>query len=303
MNGYKYLIVSGDSFTIGHHLHEAGSWATYLGEKFGLQVINVARGGAGNEYISNTLLMFLLNNPNIWNESIVMAAWSEVGRQLTYYKDFFGSDASRLSKFLSGHAHMETIHPGDFFRVSNNGESSLQHWAYDNRDVLFPILGNIEWCVYQTYKHILSIKNFTNANNIKFFHFDMIHPNKCVFPTDTEHKTILVPTIDPNIFDEIIQHPPVLNRVTAAFIGHDHPIPHTTDWKEFWTTITPKTTEYIFNNLEYIDDIFGFKTPCHWVGDALDGHDLYQKGNDGHLNVLGSQKLAESLEKSIHERL
>ena len=47
----KYLITSGCSFTEGHKVGPNASWAKYLAENNNLELINIAKGGVGNDLL------------------------------------------------------------------------------------------------------------------------------------------------------------------------------------------------------------------------------------------------------------
>ena len=67
----KYLIVSGDSCTEPYFysaVHpdldfDYPKWPDFVGEHLGMQVINLGRGGSGNEFIYSSLQDILLEIP------------------------------------------------------------------------------------------------------------------------------------------------------------------------------------------------------------------------------------------------
>jgi hypothetical protein len=63
----KYLITNGCSFTEGHLLGNDGSWAKFLGEKLDLELINLGKGGSGNDSISWRTMEFCEMNKDIAN--------------------------------------------------------------------------------------------------------------------------------------------------------------------------------------------------------------------------------------------
>jgi hypothetical protein len=85
----KYLIVSGDSFTDENftsvpHPEMDCSWAKWpelLGEKLGMEVINLAICGKGNEFIYSTLHDEILKTPDKSEIGLVIAAWSQCNRR------------------------------------------------------------------------------------------------------------------------------------------------------------------------------------------------------------------------------
>ena len=84
----KKLIVSGDSFTDPRFRSTAypdmdtswPKWPELLGKKLNMQVINLGRGGSGNEYIHSTLQDAIMNTPKD-EIGMVIAGWSQAQRR------------------------------------------------------------------------------------------------------------------------------------------------------------------------------------------------------------------------------
>jgi|TARA_B100001013_G_C24607935_1_gene441865 hypothetical protein len=84
----KRMIVSGDSCTEAEfwsNCHPTWDfnypkWPEYVAEHFGLKLINLARGGQGNQYIYHTLLEEVTNTPKE-DIGLVMAGWSQCHRK------------------------------------------------------------------------------------------------------------------------------------------------------------------------------------------------------------------------------
>lgn len=73
----KNLIVSGCSFTDSGAY--GSSWAEYTANHLGLNCINLAKSGAGNDYIANSIIDTVYSyNPE---ETIVIVMWSGPGRK------------------------------------------------------------------------------------------------------------------------------------------------------------------------------------------------------------------------------
>jgi hypothetical protein len=85
----KYLIVSGDSFTDPNFRSSAipsldtswPKWPEMLAEKLGMECINLAKCGKGNEFIYSTLQDQIISMPNKDEIGLVIAAWSQCQRR------------------------------------------------------------------------------------------------------------------------------------------------------------------------------------------------------------------------------
>ena len=84
----KKLIVSGDSYTDPRFRSTAypdmdtswPKWPELLGKKLNMRVINLGRGGSGNEYIYSTLQDAIMNTPKD-EIGMVIAGWSQAQRK------------------------------------------------------------------------------------------------------------------------------------------------------------------------------------------------------------------------------
>tara|TARA_B100000424_G_scaffold60061_1_gene43505 strand:+ start:349 stop:1176 length:828 start_codon:yes stop_codon:yes gene_type:complete len=112
----KKLIVSGDSCTEPYFfssLHpemdfDFPKWPDYVGKHLGMEVINLARGGAGNEFIYSSIQDVIMEIPNE-EIGLVIAGWSqshrydwELGKRPHWpYTEFAKSPwrSRRVSKF------------------------------------------------------------------------------------------------------------------------------------------------------------------------------------------------------------
>lgn len=71
----KKILVSGCSFT------ESNSWANHLAKILNLNLINVAKAGAGNDYIGNSIIDELSTNQYTPKDTLVLVMWSGTGRK------------------------------------------------------------------------------------------------------------------------------------------------------------------------------------------------------------------------------
>lgn len=159
IDGKTHLLVSGCSFTDGFAQKELGSWAYYLSNMMGLNLINKARGGSGNEYIADSIITYLINNQNILNNVVVGVAWSEFTRLMSPIDD--GSDYI-----------LDTVRPQDFIKF--NG---IQGKFYNNKDCS-KFFSDIPFCIYKTYMSILKLNYFLDFYKIPYFYIDAINKNE-----------------------------------------------------------------------------------------------------------------------------
>lgn len=155
----KYLVTSGCSFTDGFNMRKYGSWAYYLSEMMHLELHNQARGGSGNEYISDSIICYLFNNDEIRNNCIVGVAWSDVSRLMSPIHD-------------GTYNILDTIQPQDFISTPYGDGKYIK---YSCAKIFF---SDIIFTVYKTYMAIISLNSFLERYNIPYFYIDAINPNK-----------------------------------------------------------------------------------------------------------------------------
>src|SRR6056300_468343 len=158
----KYLITSGCSFTQGHMIQPI-SWATKLGEKLNLKTINLGKGGAGNEIITQNVINYSTVEKKIADNSFFVIQLSECLRYLINY------DGVKKSYYWH-------ITPGQFLNLSGfdnwDLSSELNKHIYDNRYGLTPFYTNITFSLIKTYWNIINLVNFFEKNNYPYLIFD-----------------------------------------------------------------------------------------------------------------------------------
>jgi hypothetical protein len=159
LQGKKYLITSGCSFTDGFNMRERGSWAYYLSDLLNLKLRNKARGGSGNEYISDSIIIELMNFPEIINECVVGIAWSDISRLMTPIYE------NKLNL-------LDTIQPHDFL------DHNLNKPKHINSKDAQKFFSDIPFCVYKTYMVITKLNHFLDSYNIPYFYVDAINPTQ-----------------------------------------------------------------------------------------------------------------------------
>jgi hypothetical protein len=73
---FKNLIVSGCSFTHNNHPETHCTWSNALAHWSGMNVINLAIPGAGNEHIKNSILLYLQTHEVDIESTLIIAMWS-----------------------------------------------------------------------------------------------------------------------------------------------------------------------------------------------------------------------------------
>ena len=145
----KKLIVSGDSCTEPYFysvVHpemdfDFPKWPDHLGKHLGMEVINLARGGAGNRFIYSSIQDAVMEIPNE-EIGLVIAGWTqshredwEIGKRDHYpYRGF-------------------TLSPWRSRRVSKDG--SLYNW------------------VRKSLRTYIDFQNLCENNNLRYYHFQM----------------------------------------------------------------------------------------------------------------------------------
>lgn len=168
----KYLLTSGCSFTDGFQMHEKGSWAYYLSDMLNLKLINKARGGSGNEYISDSVIIELMNNEEIRNQCIVIVAWSDNTRL--------------MSSIYDGKGHvLDSVQPQDFISDEHGKRGRFSH----KQDARF-LFSDIPFCAYKTYLSILKLSSFLESLNIPYVYLDAISPNEVSVSRNGEKITM-----------------------------------------------------------------------------------------------------------------
>lgn len=263
----KYLVVCGDSFTEGHLLGEKGSWAYYLAKKMNLELINLAVGGMGNEWISNTLLTYLESKQISIDEVLVGVGWSDISRQMAYFNNVLEPNLNNLFHIV----------PGDLLDDYDVQPNISNEWVYENRKALYPFYSSLNWCLFKTYQSLFYTKLYLKSNNIPHIFFDVITDNKIYYKNN---------------------------------------IPYFKDsWKSFWTEnlqklelntepsviqnmLSEKNVNFIFDE-NYIS--IGGKPVVLWLQN--EGNQIYEIGNEGHLNELGSDILANEIFEKLKKIL
>ena len=265
----KKLIVSGCSFTIGHHLGEKGSWAYYLNNMLGTELHNLARGGMGNSYISNSIIGHFIKNPELIPESTVMVAWSEITRGL-----------GTFTNPIKGHTELVTIRPQDFIK-----DDSKSHWPLNedeyhgytikHANVVLPYFSSWNFRVYETYLAMLHLKTFLELHKRPYIFFDAVGNNKVTI--NKNHNKLILDTGR----GETISLDESIETFMASIINN-------------------KVITYLFEDPNRIS-FNGCSMNDYMYLDSTTSH-MYTVGNGGHPNEYASEHFAKMILKE-YERL
>lgn len=277
----KYFIATGCSFTEGHLLKEKGSWATYFAKNNNLELINLGKGGNGNEFLVYNLINYLTLNKEIAKNSIFGIQLSECLRTLVCL-DFPDSDKYPMYWHIT---------PAQFVKEWGfaGWDLSAEHnkFIYENRYSLAPFYTNVTSSVSKTIYSILILVNFFENNNYPYFIFDGLNKN---IPQKINDKWQLY---NPNQNNDCWD---------VSILEEDNQIENSDEWlfKNCGKPIiSKKTIEYINQIPNYIQtDITKFYLENLGKND-FDDSDFYFKENQGHPNELGSKKWAEYLQPIV----
>jgi hypothetical protein len=283
-HNFKYLIASGCSFTAGHELGKAGSWATYLSDKLNTKLINLAIGGNGNDTIIQNPIKYAIFNKEIAKDSLFVIQLSECLRYPLYFDDSIiningGKDVHWYitpNQFLEYHGRVKVKSDRNFQHW--NLKAGVNKWIYDNRNVLMPLYTNITYALLKTYESIISFINFCDANNYKFLIFDGIN-NHMPVKEDGKYYLLnseLIPTFEISVYDdaESDDHD-FFNHGKANYFIHK------------------KMIDFLLSEPRY-----HYNDPlCYFINTDP----IYTESNPGHPNVLSSSIYADRLLKKLHD--
>jgi hypothetical protein len=263
-----HLITGGCSFTEGHNLGKEGSWAYWLSQQTNQTLHNLARGGAGNEFITQTVLSFLVSNPEITKDSVVMIGWSEPTRQMVFFEPEFG-----LGCF-------HTMQPEDFIDENKQddiwqGDIFTPHgWVREHKNSLWPFFSSLRYCVFKTYFSMITLKTYLESNNIPYIFFDAINPTKVIIDNASRQFKIRKYANNPQYSVEHIAN--------------------------FDTMINDNNIKYIYDD-NYIT--FDGLSMNEWLWkNGVSEFEELTNPNSGHPNEIASKELASYILKQ-YERL
>jgi hypothetical protein len=266
------LITCGCSFTKGHLLPETETWGGYTATKLNLNFHNISKGGMGNEWITQRVISYFLNNTELIKNSVVMIGWSEASRLMGTFENG------------DGYTELVTIRPQDFF----DGEEGLHernHWGDDisfyhgyvknNYKYLDKFFSSFSFCLYKTYYSIYILKLFLESNNIPYVFFDAIgklqlESIEWIGNYEHEHR-----------YD-----------YSLKYIHHDNKISEIVEKVPEWMVeniLNDKVFSQIFDKPNYIS--FNGLSMLTYMFKY--GYDKYTEGNPGHPNSLAADLFSD----------
>ena len=164
----KYLIANGCSFTQGHFLGNEGSWAKFLGQKLNLEVINLGKGGSGNDAITWRTIEYSETYKDIAKDSLYVIQLTECLR----YHVYFDNGIDNPEEWQ--------ITPSCFSKGMewNKNGNIVQSWIYKNKEELVYIYNNITFALYKTFQNIISLVSYFESNGYPYIIFDGINDHK-----------------------------------------------------------------------------------------------------------------------------
>jgi len=161
----KILLVSGCSYTAPkyysnyHHDLDCSwpKWPSILAEKLDMDCINLAHGGAGNEYIYTTLLdkIVMMNLDDI---GLIMPAWSHVKR-----KDYKLGIRWHHPGIVQGeHSPYETYGK----EILSDPSNSTQYSTH---------AGDTQFCINQSVRYYYSLQEICKSKKLPLKQIQMIH--------------------------------------------------------------------------------------------------------------------------------
>jgi hypothetical protein len=275
----KYLISSGCSFTEGHLLGKAGSWATYFAENNNLELINLAKGGTGNEIITQNVINYATLNPEVAKDSLFIIQLSECLRFLICWDDF--AEDTKIHSLYWHITPLQFLDSADAKKVTADGFKNwdksypLNRWIYDSRFQIAQLYTNITFSLWKTYNNIINFSNFCKANGYSYLIFDGINNhipiknNNNWYLKDSGGRPAYKLKVEDSLDD-------------AQFFYKNH-----------YPVIHSKIIEVVKSNPFYYNDMT--------LNDFILKDESYHKNNSGHPNELGSKLWAEKLTKIINE--
>ena len=281
MLGKKYLIANGCSFTEGHHLGNDGSWAKFLGEKLNLEVINLGKGGSGNDSINWRTIEYSEIYKDIAKDSLYVIQLTECLRYQIYFDDFVNNPIEWQV------TPMCFIKGMDWNKNGNN----VQSWIYKNKEELVYIYSNITFALYKTLQNIISLISYFESNGYPYIIFDGINDHK---PFEHNGSLYLKESYTDNINEEFkvkTKKDVDINNIKQTYIDR---------WNGYF--IHENLVENIFSNKKVFKEI---PTMMKFVMElGLKNHkdsEYYFRENGGHPNIEAADQWANVLKNYIEE--
>lgn len=270
----KYLIASGCSFTEGHLIGPDASWAKHLANNNGLQLINLAKGGTGNEIITQNVINYATINTEIAKDSLFIIQLSECLRFLICWEDF--REDTDLHSLYWHITPLQFLDPNGNKKITADGfknwdtSFALNKWIVDNRFQIAQLYTNITFSLWKTYNNIINFVNFCEANDYPYFIFDGLNNH---IPIESGNNWYLRSSAGTPSFE-----------INVENSDNDFEFFH----KKHYPVIHYKMISILKENSFYYNDMT--------LNDFIRKDESYNIKNDGHPNELGSKLWAEHLQ-------
>lgn len=273
----KYLITSGCSFTEGHLIGTDASWAKYLANHYNMDLINLAKGGTGNEIITQNVINYSTLNTDIAKDSLFVIQLSECLRFLICWDDF--REDTDIHSLYWHITPLQFLDPNNQKRITADGFKNwdktfeLNRWMYDSRFQIAQLYTNITFSLWKTYNNIINFANFCKSNNYPYLIFDGLNNH---IPVKKDNDWYLKDSAGFPLY-----------KINVSESSNDIQFFH----KNHIPIIHNKFIDIMKSNQFYYNDMT--------LHDFIRKDETYYVGNEGHPNILGSKLWAEKLTKII----
>lgn len=160
MKKFKRIVASGCSFTSNEFSSDDKPWAwpNHLAINQGLEVHNLGIGGAGNDHISRSLIVYLEQNNFDPKETLIAAMWSGIGR-IDFITGIEVPDSKTKYQYTD---QTQLIAGGNWWNISrpNGAESALLSYSKYQNDHSFALTS---WLAMN------SLENYLKTHNYSYF--------------------------------------------------------------------------------------------------------------------------------------
>jgi hypothetical protein len=242
-----------------------------------MNLINLAKGGTGNEIITQNVINYSTLNPDIAKDSFFAIQLSECLRFLICWDDFKEDDS--IQSLYWHITPLQFLDPNGGKKITADGfknwdtSFNLNKWMIDNRFQIAQLYTNITYSLWKTFNNIINFINFCKSNGYPYIIFDGLNNH---IPIKHEHNWYLrssagIPSFKINVEDS----------------DDDIEFFH----KKQYPTINIKMIKFLEEHPFYFNEMT--------LNDFISKDESYNIKNDGHPNELGSKLWAEKLTKII----
>ena len=182
----KILVTAGDSWTGGHQMPvglNGKVWPNMLAKKLGWDFLNVGRGGAGNEYIYNSMVDALSRKNN--KVDLAICLWSNADRW-----DFEGETSFQ-------------VNPDNQHQFGVYTKEETRKRRLEVMDIIFKHnLASGKYNILKTLRWQNAFQNYCQCNNIPFIQGTAFYPSQQL---DKVHGNIVQIYLEHSLFDSILE--------------------------------------------------------------------------------------------------